>query len=154
MDMPVFGFGTFNNFSNPNAVETAVSQALQAGYRHIDCAELYSNETEIGKALTASAGAIDRKDLFLVSKVWNHHHDPDEVVRACKASIEALQCEYLDCYLIHWPVAWRRDDGIMLKDDDTIAVGEPSDTTVETTWRAMEGRQPLTLTRAVITPQR
>jgi len=109
---------------------------LQVGYRHLDCAELYSNEQEIGNALTASA--VPREELFLVSKVWNHHHSPDQVQSACRASIKALQVDYLDCYLIHWPVAWDREDGIMMNPDDTLAIGEASDVSIETTWAAME----------------
>ena len=136
--MPVHGFGTFNNFTAPDAVGTAVSEALKVGYRHFDCAELYSNEKEIGDAIKASG--VERDQLYLVSKVWNHHHEPEEVLTACKASMAALQVDYLDCYLIHWPVAWDSSnlDGAMLRADASVIVGEPSTVTIEETWAAME----------------
>jgi len=131
------GFGTFNNFLEHGEVGRAVSEALKVGYRHFDCAELYSNEAEIGEALQASG--IERGELFLVSKVWNHHHAPEDVLKACKRSIEALRCDYLDCYLIHWPVAWDvATVPAMLLPDNKVGVGEVSSVTLEETWAAME----------------
>ena len=139
LEMPSIGFGTFNNFNAADQVGTAVTEALDAGYRHFDCAELYSNEVEIGQALTASG--LKREELYIVSKAWNHHHEPVELRKACERSIAALQCEYLDCYLIHWPVNWVAEtvpEMLVGEDRNNVMVGDPSPVSLEETWASME----------------
>lgn len=96
-DMPVVGIGTWD--VTGDAVEDAVRTALEAGYTHIDTAEGYMNESEIGDAIAD----YDREKLFLTSKVLPKNLDYESVLRACDRSLERLGTDYLDLYLIHWP---------------------------------------------------
>lgn len=103
--MPAIGLGTFgsDHYSNEDIAE-AVRGALRVGYRLIDCAEVYGNESLIGDVLNeAMSEGLTREELFVISKVWNNHHDPEEVIAACKNSLKNLGLSYLDCYLVHWP---------------------------------------------------
>jgi len=95
--IPVLGLGTWE--LNGAACEKAVSIALELGYRHIDTAELYNNETEIGRAIKK----IDRSQLFITSKVSSSNLHPHDLTEACKASLDRLGTDYLDLYLLHWP---------------------------------------------------
>ena len=97
--MDRLGLGTFR--LQGEACRAAVAQALALGYRHIDTAEMYANEAEIGAAVAASG--IKRDDLHVTSKVWWEHLTPDGIRRACEASLRALRLDHLDLYLIHWP---------------------------------------------------
>ncbi|BER93266.1 aldo/keto reductase [Atrimonas thermophila] len=97
--MPVIGLGTWD--LRGVQCEKAVLQALELGYRHIDTAEFYDNEEFIGKALRRSG--IAREEIFLTSKVWYTHLRYAEVLKALDRSLEKLQTDYLDLYLIHWP---------------------------------------------------
>lgn len=111
----------------------AVKTALSLGYRHFDCAESYGNEAVVGEGLSSFSGP--RSELFITSKVWNSHHRPSDVKKACLKTLEDLKVSYLDLYLIHWPEAWDPSLGHSLPDnpklDDTV--------TLIDTWRAMEG---------------
>lgn len=98
--MPVVGFGTFQ--SKPDEVGQAVATALEAGYRHIDCASIYGNEKEVGQAIRSSG--IAREEIFITSKLWNNNHHPDDVEAALDATLADLGLNYVDLYLIHWPV--------------------------------------------------
>lgn len=98
--MPCLGFGTFQ--MDGADAERAVEWALELGYRSIDTASVYGNEREVGRALRASA--VPRSAVFLTSKVWNSDQGYDSTLRAYDASLERLGTEYLDLYLIHWPV--------------------------------------------------
>eukprot|EP00128_Syssomonas_multiformis_P008667 Colp12_sorted_trinity150504_noHs@18391 len=93
--------------SAPGEVGAAVKYALKVGYRHIDCAWIYQNEAEIGQALKEcfDEGLVKREDVFITSKVFNNHHG-DRVRGALMETLKNLQLEYLDLYLIHWPVAF------------------------------------------------
>ena len=84
-----------------------VSTALDVGYRLVDCAALYQNEKEVGKALAEwyTKSNKERKDVFITSKVWNHCHEKGRVTEACEETLKDLQTDYLDLYLIHWPVS-------------------------------------------------
>lgn len=102
--IPVIGLGTFGSDNyNANTVAEAVKVAIKMGFRHIDCASVYSNEKEIGVALQElfAEGVVKREDLWITSKVWNDKHD--NVVGSCKQSMADLQVDYLDLYLVHWP---------------------------------------------------
>ncbi len=102
-EIPVVGLGTFGSdrFSYED-IAAAVLGAIEAGYRHIDCASVYGNENLIGESLkTAMEGGIKREDLWITSKVWNDRHD--DVIASCKKSLQDLQLDYLDLYLVHWP---------------------------------------------------
>lgn len=99
VEVPKVGLGTYE--MRGTACQRAVEAALDMGYRHIDTAEIYRNEREIGQAIEASP--VDRDELFLVSKVWSNHFRKDQVVQACEDSLRRLGTDYLDLYLIHWP---------------------------------------------------
>ena len=108
--MPALGCGTLI----PDAAETitATKGALEAGFRHFDCAERYRNEREVGEALRAglAAGRITREDIFVTTKLWNTNHRPERVEPAFEASLDRLGLEYLDLYLIHTPFAFQPGD--------------------------------------------
>jgi 2,5-diketo-D-gluconate reductase A len=101
--IPQFGFGVF--LVKPADTADAVSTALDAGYRHIDTAEMYGNEKEVGEAIAKSG--LDRADLFLTTKLRNEAHEPDDARRAFDASLTALGTDYVDLFLIHWPLPTR-----------------------------------------------
>lgn len=97
--IPCVGFGTWKT---PNEeAEKSVAEALRVGYRHIDTATAYGNEAGVGKAIAESG--IARKDIFLTSKLWNPHQGYQSTLDAFARSLEMLQTDYLDLYLIHWP---------------------------------------------------
>lgn len=103
--MPAIGLGTFgSDHASAAQVSDAVRGAIQAGYRHIDCASVYRNEPEIGEVLSASfRSGMPRQDFWITSKLWNDKHAETDVIPACQQSIADLRCEYLDTYLVHWP---------------------------------------------------
>ena len=103
--IPQLGFGVF--LVRPQDTVAAVSTALQAGYRHIDTAEMYGNEREVGEAITRSD--LDRSEVFITSKLSNDAHRPDDARRAFDESLKALGVGYLDLFLIHWPLPTRYD---------------------------------------------
>lgn len=125
--MPQFGLGVWQA-AKGKEVETAVKDALDAGYRMIDTAAIYGNEESVGKAIKASG--IPREELFITSKLWNDSHDYDAALVAFAATLDRLGLEYLDLYLIHWPVpkqgkfvdAWRALEKIYA-DKGTRAIG-------------------------------
>lgn len=102
--MPAIGAGTFgSDHITHEEVATAVKGAAAVGYRHFDCASVYSNEKEIGEAFQEIMTVIPREELWITSKVWNDSHAPEEVIASCKQSLADLQLDYLDLYLVHWP---------------------------------------------------
>ena len=103
--IPQLGFGVFQ--VRPEDTAEAVTLALQAGYRHIDTAQMYGNEREVGEAIAKSG--LDRGDVFVTSKLANDSHRPDDARRAFDGSLEALGSDYLDLFLIHWPLPTRYD---------------------------------------------
>jgi 2,5-diketo-D-gluconate reductase A len=103
--IPQLGFGVF--LIEPQDTVAAVSTALEAGYRHIDTAEGYGNEQEVGEAIRRSG--LDRADVFVTSKLDNDAHQPDDARRAFDESLKALGVDYLDLFLIHWPLPGKYD---------------------------------------------
>jgi diketogulonate reductase-like aldo/keto reductase len=103
--MPAIGLGTFgSDHVTPAQVAAAVRGAAAAGYRHFDCASVYGNEPEVGRALEeVIAGGIQREELWVTSKLWNDKHAEEDVIDACRKSLAELRLEYLDLYLVHWP---------------------------------------------------
>jgi len=133
-DMPMVGYGTFR--SDPGEVGPAVLEAIKAGYRHLDFAHVYGNEKEVGAALKEAfeQGLVKREELFLTGKLWNSDHDVEVVPKAYERSCEDLGVEYLDLYLIHFPVAVKHT-GL---DSPCCAGAELGTTPLIDTWRAME----------------
>jgi alcohol dehydrogenase (NADP+) len=107
--MPILGLGTWK--AQSDEIGTVIREAIRIGYRHIDCAAIYGNEAEIGKALEEAiqAGDVTRKELWITSKLWNNAHAREQAVEALQKTLKDLRLDYLDLYLIHWPVACRAD---------------------------------------------
>jgi 2,5-diketo-D-gluconate reductase A len=103
--IPQLGFGVFQ--VAPKDTAAAVSRALEAGYRHIDTAEMYGNEAEVGEAIAASG--LDRGEVFVTSKLQNDAHEPDAAREAFDGTLKALGVDYVDLFLIHWPLPTRYD---------------------------------------------
>jgi 2,5-diketo-D-gluconate reductase A len=101
--IPQFGFGVFQ--IRPAVTAKAVATALEVGYRHIDTAEMYGNEKQVGAAIAASG--LERSDVFVTSKLNNGFHRPDDARKAFAESLDALGFGYLDLFLIHWPLPTR-----------------------------------------------
>jgi 2,5-diketo-D-gluconate reductase A len=101
--IPQFGFGVFQ--IEPKDTVAAVSTALEAGYRHIDTAEMYGNEAEVGEAIARSG--LDRGEVVVTSKLSNDAHEPDEARQAFEETLKALGTDYVDLFLIHWPLPTR-----------------------------------------------
>lgn len=107
VEMPYLGLGVYQS-QDGNEVIEAILHALDAGYRHIDTAAIYNNEVGVGKAIEQTY--INRKDIFVTSKVWNNEQGYDNTLRAFDASLGRLNLDYLDLYLIHWPVEGKYND--------------------------------------------
>ncbi|MCW5520759.1 aldo/keto reductase [Aureitalea sp. L0-47] len=133
--MHAVGLGTWK--ATGDTVNKAVKDAINAGMRHIDTAAVYQNESEIGEAIeeVLSEGKIKREDLFITSKLWNNEHQPEDVLPALKESLRKLKLDYLDLYLIHWPVAFKKDVFFPGGPDDYISLDECP---IGSTWKQME----------------
>ncbi|MFT5731568.1 MAG: alcohol dehydrogenase (NADP+) [Planctomycetota bacterium] len=133
--MPALGLGTWK--SDPGEVGAAIKEAIKIGYRHIDCASVYGNEAEIGQALSEvfSEGHVTRDDLWITSKLWSNRHGRDEVVPTIQESLDRLGVEYLDLYLVHWPVAIRSDSKPPTQPEDLLSL---ETLPLEETWAGME----------------
>ncbi|GJQ72881.1 hypothetical protein Trydic_g1529 [Trypoxylus dichotomus] len=144
---PALGLGTWQ--AAPGEVGNAVKCAINIGYRHIDCALLYGNEKEIGEAVREkiSDGTVKREDLFIVTKLWNTFHEREQVVPTCKKSLENFGLDYIDLYLIHWPVAQKLIGELDFNFPFKNAVGYDYD--YIDTWKGMEECVDLGLTKSI-----
>jgi alcohol dehydrogenase (NADP+) len=135
--MPALGFGTL--IPDAAVTVTATRDALEAGFRHFDCAERYRNEREVGEALQVglAAGGIAREDIFVTTKLWNTNHRPERVEPAFEASLDRLRLKYLDLYLIHTPFAFQAGDEQDPRDQNGKVLYD-SGVTLLDTWRALE----------------
>tara|TARA_B100001105_G_scaffold253950_1_gene248618 strand:+ start:1659 stop:2471 length:813 start_codon:yes stop_codon:yes gene_type:complete len=105
--IPVVGLGTWKSEPGETTYK-AVLDSINAGYRHIDTARAYDNESDVGRAVKDSE--TGRKELFITTKLWNKHQGYDEAIEACEKSLARLGCDYIDLYLIHWPLKGKRND--------------------------------------------
>ncbi len=135
--IPALGFGTL--IPDPLATKHAAKTALETGFRHFDCSERYRNERAVGDAMQEvfKAGTIQRKDVFVTTKVWNNNHRPERVKPAFEASRQRLQLDYVDCYLIHTPFAFQPGDEQDPRDERGQVIYDSGVTLVET-WQALE----------------
>ncbi|XP_078448376.1 NADP-dependent D-sorbitol-6-phosphate dehydrogenase-like [Wolffia australiana] len=147
--MPIIGLGVWR--MEKKLIRDLILSAIKIGYRHFDCAADYLNEAEVGDALAEAfeTGLVRREELFITTKLWNSDHG--HVLEACKDSLKKLRLDYLDLYLIHFPVATKHtgvgstssalDENGVLEIDITISL--------ETTWHAMEELVGLGLVRSI-----
>jgi diketogulonate reductase-like aldo/keto reductase len=135
--IPAAGFGTL--IPDPLVTKQATKAALEAGFRHLDCAERYRNEAAVGEAIQEAftAGTLLREDLFVTTKLWNTNHRPERVRPAFDASRRRLQLDHIDCYIIHTPFAFRPGDDQDPRDERGQVIYDSGVTLVET-WRALE----------------
>ncbi|KAL2156678.1 hypothetical protein VTH82DRAFT_1423 [Thermothelomyces myriococcoides] len=140
---PAVGFGTFANEGSKGETYKAVTKALEVGYRHLDCAWFYQNEDEVGDALRdflSKNTSVKREDIFICTKVWNHLHRPEDVKWSFENSCSKLRVDYIDLFLVHWPIATEKNDDYSVKigpDGKYVILRDPTENP-KPTWRAME----------------
>jgi alcohol dehydrogenase (NADP+) len=133
--IPALGLGTWK--SNKGEVAAAVSEAIKIGYRHIDCAPIYMNEQEVGSALgtALTSGQVKREELWITSKLWNNAHAKKQVRPALEKTLRDLRIDYLDLFLIHWPVHFQPNVMFPRCPEEFLA---PDAIPLGETWQAME----------------
>lgn len=144
--MPLLGLGTWK--SEQRQVYTAVREAIKIGYRHFDCASIYGNEKEVGDAIRDAIqnNEVTRSELWITSKLWSNCHGKDQVEAALKESITNLGVDYLNLYLIHWPVSIKPEKTSATSVDDLLS---PDQSPIRETWEVMEAGRDKGLTKHI-----
>ncbi|MFC3881483.1 aldo/keto reductase [Algoriphagus namhaensis] len=144
--IPALGLGTWK--SEPGQVRKAVVWAIEAGYRHLDCAKIYQNEKEVGEGIEIAirSGSVKREDLFVTSKLWNNAHKADQVKPALENTLKDLGLDYLDLYLVHWPLAFKSGVTFAQEREDFYTYEEAP---LSATWQAMQEMKELGLARHI-----
>ena len=144
--MPLLGLGTWK--AAPGEVGAAVREAIRLGYRHIDCASVYANEPEVGQAIGAAiaAGEVRREELWITSKLWCNAHGRGNVEPALRRTLADLQLEWVDLYLVHWPVPIKPGVAFPASAADLLP---PESMALADTWAGMEAVLELGLTRHI-----
>lgn len=145
--MPLLGLGTWN--AQGIELTQAVKFAIEVGYRHVDTAANYRNEHLVGDAIHDSIenGFVKREDLFVTTKVWNNSHSRTSVLLALNKSLSNLKLNYVDLFLIHYPIGYKEGDMLSPLDDNGQVI--TSDIDYIETWRGMEDCKRLGLTRSI-----
>merc|ERR1711939_1004282 len=124
VEIPAVGFGTFASEGAKGESYKAVQVALKTGYRHLDCAWFYQNEGEVGEAVRdflKENPSVKHEDIFICTKVWNHLHEPEEVKWSLNNSLENFGLDYIDLFLVHWPIAAEMEE--LYKEGKVKAIG-------------------------------
>ncbi|CAI7666834.1 unnamed protein product [Penicillium bialowiezense] len=141
--MPAVGFGTFASEGSKGETYAAVTAALNTGYRHLDCAWFYLNEDEVGEGIRdflKSNPSVKRSDIFVTTKVWNHLHRREDVLWSVNNSLERMGLDYIDLFLVHWPIASEKEtqEKPKIGADGKYVILKDLTENHEETWRAME----------------
>jgi diketogulonate reductase-like aldo/keto reductase len=147
-EIPALGFGT--SLSDRDETRNAVKTAVEVGFRHLDAAERYRNEAEVGAALKGlfADGTVRREELFVTTKLWNNNHRPERVKPALQASLNRLGLDAVDLYLVHTPFAFEPGDDQDPRDAHGAVIYDDG-VTLEETWGAMEALVDEGLSRAI-----
>lgn len=145
--MPMFGLGTWN--AQGKELKDAVKAAIEAGYRHIDTAANYKNESLVGEAISEciEEQIVKREDLFVTTKLWNNSHSRGSVARALAKSLRALNMNYVDLYLIHYPIGYQEGDALSPVDARGNVI--TSEVDYVETWQGMEDVKRLGLAKSI-----
>jgi alcohol dehydrogenase (NADP+) len=145
-EMPALGLGTWK--SEPGEVGEAIISAIKLGYRHFDCAPIYENEKEIGEAFSKAFadGLVKREDIWVTSKLWCDNHKKPHVIPALRQTLADLQLNYLDLYLVHWPIALKHGETFPETGDEFLS---PEEAPMVETWSGMEECRSKGLTRHI-----